>query len=73
MNAPLISDTLARREEHPRIDADFPEILRNDPTTPEDELKLYGYSFTPLLYRQRYLDGGGKEGAFLVLTYAVGM
>ena len=46
--------------------------LRNDPTSPEDELKLYGYSFTPILYRQRYLDGAGKEGAFFVLSYAVG-
>jgi hypothetical protein len=39
---------------------------------PEDELKLYGYSVTPMLYRQRYLDGAGKEGAFFVLSYAVG-
>lgn len=46
--------------------------LRNDPSTPEDELKLYGYSVTPLLYRHRYVDGAGREGGFLVLTYAVG-
>lgn len=46
--------------------------LRNDPTTPEDELKLHGYSFTPLLYRQHYKDGAGRDGAFMVLSYAVG-
>jgi hypothetical protein len=47
--------------------------MRNDPTTPEDELKLYGYSFTPLLYRQAFdLGDDGGQGSYFVLTYAVG-
>ncbi len=33
VNAPLVADTLARRIEHPRLDADFPETARNDGTT----------------------------------------
>jgi hypothetical protein len=45
--------------------------LRNDPSTPEDELEIHGYSVTPLIYRQRYKSRDG-EGAFFVLTYAVG-
>ncbi len=34
INAPLAADTVARRLEHPRIGADFPETARNDGTTP---------------------------------------
>ncbi len=34
VNAPLVADTLARREEHARIDADFPETARNNAATP---------------------------------------
>ncbi len=30
INAPLITDTTARREEHPRINADYPETARNN-------------------------------------------
>jgi hypothetical protein len=46
--------------------------LRNDPTTPEDELKLYGYSFTPLLFRQPFdMGDGNAQGAYLVLSYVV--
>lgn len=41
--------------------------LRNDPKTPEDELALYGYSFSPLVYRHHHGDS-----SFFVLTYAVG-
>jgi predicted extracellular nuclease len=33
VNQPLITSTLVRREEHARIDADFPETARNDGTT----------------------------------------
>lgn len=46
VNAPLITDTLARRIEHPRINADFPETARNDGTTPvrlSDHDPLVGY------------------------------
>ncbi len=46
--------------------------LRNNPNTPEDELKLYGYSFTPIVYRQRYKTPTGEDSGFFVLTYAVG-
>jgi len=46
--------------------------VRNDPETPEDEFGLYGYSFTPLVYRHRYTDSDKKGSAFYVLTYAVG-
>jgi hypothetical protein len=46
--------------------------VRKDLSTPEDQLKLYGYSFTPLLYRQHYRSVTGTLGSFLVLTYAVG-
>ncbi|HKV12846.1 MAG TPA: hypothetical protein VJ725_32180, partial [Thermoanaerobaculia bacterium] len=34
VNAPLSTDTTARRVEHPRINTDFPQTARNDGTTP---------------------------------------
>jgi uncharacterized repeat protein (TIGR01451 family) len=34
VNAALAAATLARRVEHPRINADFPAVDRNDPNTP---------------------------------------
>ncbi len=34
MNAPLVGGTVARRIEHPRINADFPDTARNDGTSP---------------------------------------
>jgi uncharacterized protein len=34
VNQPLIAGTTARRIEHPRINADFPQTARNDGTTP---------------------------------------
>ena len=46
--------------------------VRNDPETPEDEYGLYGYSFTPIVYRHRYMDDKRQPSAFYVLTYAVG-
>ncbi len=46
--------------------------VSNDPTTPEDEFGLYGYSFTPIVYRHRYLTADRQPSAFYVLTYAVG-
>lgn len=33
VNTPLVTDTVARREEHPRINSDFPEVARNDNTS----------------------------------------
>ena len=34
VNAPLVAATVARRVEHPRIGADFPQTARNDGATP---------------------------------------
>jgi uncharacterized repeat protein (TIGR01451 family) len=34
VNAALVAVTAARRVEHPRLNADFPAVDRNDPTTP---------------------------------------
>jgi uncharacterized repeat protein (TIGR01451 family) len=34
VNAALVSATAARRVEHPRLNADFPAVDRNDPATP---------------------------------------
>jgi len=46
--------------------------IADDPTTPEDEYAKYGYSFTPLVYRESYVDRSGKPGGYYVLNYAVG-
>ena len=32
----------------------------------------YGYSFTPIIYREHYLDSQGADGSFYVVTYTVG-
>lgn len=46
--------------------------IPDDPATPEDEYSTYAYSFTPLVYRQHYVDANGKDAAYYVLNYAVG-
>jgi len=46
--------------------------LPDDPATPEDEYATYAYSFTPLVYREHYTDGNGKDAAYYVLNFAVG-
>jgi hypothetical protein len=46
--------------------------LKNDPTTPEDESTLYGYSFTPIMYRDHYIDANNQSGSYYVLTYTAG-
>ena len=46
VNGALIAATVARRLEHPRINADFPAVDRNDPTTPRhlsDHDPVVGY------------------------------
>jgi uncharacterized protein len=46
VNGALIGATLARRLEHPRINADFPAVDRNDPNTPRrlsDHDPVVGY------------------------------
>jgi hypothetical protein len=48
------------------------EPVRDDPSTPENEYTLYGYSFQPLVYREHYDDTNKKARAFYVMTYAVG-
>jgi uncharacterized protein len=50
VNQPLIAGTTARRIEHPRINADFPETARNDGTTPvrlADHDPLVGFFQVP--------------------------
>ena len=46
--------------------------IRNDARTPEDEFALYGYSFSPFLYRHRYKGPNGETGGFFVVTHSVG-
>jgi hypothetical protein len=50
--------------------------VRDDPTTPENESLLYGYSFQPYVYRQPFMqdavDGGTQNGAYYVMAYSVG-
>ncbi len=45
--------------------------VRNDVRTPEDESKLYGYGFSPIVYRDRYKTKDGREGGLFVVTYSV--
>lgn len=50
VNQPLITGTTARRIEHPRINADFPETARNDGTSPvrlADHDPLVGFFEVP--------------------------
>ena len=46
--------------------------IPDDPETPEDEFKVHGYSFTPVVYRHHYTDAVGEDAAYYVMTYAVG-
>jgi len=46
--------------------------VRDDPATPANEATLYGYSFRPYVYRHRFTDKGGREGAFYAITYTAG-
>ncbi len=42
--------------------------VRDDPRTPEDEHVLHSYSFSPVVYRERYTRDG-EEGGFFVVSY----
>ena len=39
--------------------------------TPEDEYTLYGYRFSPLVYKQHYTDVDGQDASFYVLSYQI--
>lgn len=45
--------------------------IRNDPRTPEDEFAIYGYSFSPVVYREHWTDKNGADAGFYVLSYTV--
>jgi hypothetical protein len=45
--------------------------LPDNPNTPADEYKQFGFSFKPVVYRQHYTDGDGNDAAFYVITYVV--
>ena len=57
VNVPFCTDTGARRVEHPRIDADFPDTARNDGTTPtrvSDHDPIVGYFAVPAFAAGNY-------------------
>ena len=65
-SAPLLADTTARRVEHPRISADFPETDRNDytpgnPRRLSDHDPLVGYFTVPVFTTTIFLDGFESE------------
>ena len=45
--------------------------IPDDPTTPEDEFDVFRYSFSPYVYRQRYVDAYGAEAGYYVMHFAV--
>lgn len=44
--------------------------LPDDPSTPQDEYAENQYTFTPWLYRQRYLNPAGEEAGYYVLAHS---
>ncbi len=44
----------------------------DDPATPEDDYLKHRLSFTPIVYRQRYLDADGNESGYYVLHFTRG-
>lgn len=46
--------------------------IRDDASTPEDEYEEHAYSFTPVVYLQRYSRKDGGKAGFYVLTYTIG-
>ncbi len=44
----------------------------DNPETPGDEYLEHRYSFTPVVYKQHYLDNAGEDAAFYVMHFAVG-
>lgn len=49
----------------------FVPPVRNDVRTPENEHELYGYGFSPIVYRDMYKTRSGQEGGLFAVTYAV--
>ena len=45
--------------------------IPDDPNTPEDEFDVFRYSFSPYVYRQRYVDAYGAEAGYYVMHFAV--
>jgi uncharacterized protein len=64
INAPLVAGTVARRIEHPRIDADFPETARNDGAT---AVRLSDHD-PVIAYFQLAAFGGATAGSFFTVT-----
>jgi len=64
INAPLVASTVARRLEHPRIDADFPETARNDGTT---AVRLSDHDPVVAYFRVAAF-GGSTAGSFFTVT-----
>ena len=78
VNGALIADTVARRLEHPRINADFPAVDRNDPTTPRhlsDHDPVVGYfevaGFATADLSIVKVDGTDPVTAGTTLAYAI--
>jgi hypothetical protein len=45
--------------------------VRDDPKTSNDEAALFGYGFSPVVYRDHYQTPAGAKGGLFVVTYAV--
>jgi hypothetical protein len=41
----------------------------DNPATPEDDYLEHRFSFTPYVYREHYLDAGGADSGYYVLSY----
>lgn len=44
----------------------------DNPDTPEDEYMVHRYSFTPIVYRERWTGPDGEESGFYVINFNVG-
>jgi hypothetical protein len=51
----------------------FAPTLPDDPATPEDEYQLFQYSFSPIVYLDRYVNSEGVETPYYVYHYMVGL
>ena len=41
----------------------------DNPDTPEDDYMVHRFAFTPIVYRQPYIDAGGDESGYYVMYY----
>jgi uncharacterized repeat protein (TIGR01451 family) len=78
VNSALIADTVSRRIEHPRINADFPAVDRNDPGTPRrlsDHDPVVGYfevaEFALATLTITKVEGADPVTAGTDLTYTI--